>query len=157
MAHSEGQRIHDRHIDRRAYLYMRQPNRLRASDSVEIFKRQCALRQRALVLGWAADQIIVIADVGQPATPPSGREGFLRLVAEIGMGNAGFVMGLEAVRMARDSRDWHGFLEICALTDTLLLDGDSVYDPAQLPDRLILGLKGLMPEDEIRGLRLRWQ
>ena len=69
------------------------------------------------------------------------REVFQRLVAEVSLGNAGIVLGLEVSRLARNSTDWHRLLEICALADTLILDEDGVYDPAHFHDRLLLGLK----------------
>ena len=83
------------------------------------------------------------------------REGFQKLVAEVGLGRAGIVLGLEVSRLARNSTDWHRLLEICALTDTLILDEDGVYDPAHFNDRLLLGLKGTMSEAELHVLRAR--
>ena len=74
----------------------------------------------------------------------SDREGFQHLVAEVGMGRAGIVLGLEVSRLARNSTDWHRLLEICALSETLILDEDGVYDPGDFNDRLLLGLKGTM-------------
>jgi DNA invertase Pin-like site-specific DNA recombinase len=85
------------------------------------------------------------------------REGFQRLVAEVGMGNAGIVLGLEVSRLARNSTDWHRLLEICALTDTLILDEDGIYDPAHFNDRLLLGLKGTMSEAELHVIKARLQ
>ncbi len=83
------------------------------------------------------------------------REGFQRLVTEVGLGRAGIVMGLEVSRLARNSTDWHRLLEICALADTLILDEDGVYDPAHFNDRLLLGLKGTMSEAELHVLKAR--
>jgi DNA invertase Pin-like site-specific DNA recombinase len=71
------------------------------------------------------------------------------------MGRAGIVLGLEVSRLARNSTDWHRLLEICALTDTLILDEDGIYDPAHFNDRLLLGLKGTMSEAELHVLRAR--
>ena len=76
-------------------------------------------------------------------------------MAEVGLGRAGIVLGLEVSRLARNSTDWHRLLEICALTDTLILDEDGVYDPAHFNDRLLLGLKGTMSEAELHVLRAR--
>src|SRR5438876_11621298 len=83
------------------------------------------------------------------------RAGFQRLVAEVGMGRAGIVLGLEVSRLARNSSDWHRLLEICALTDTLILDEDGIYDPSHFNDRLLLGLKGTMSEAELHVMRAR--
>jgi DNA invertase Pin-like site-specific DNA recombinase len=108
-----------------------------------------------VALGWSRESIIVIdEDQGQSAASV-GRAGFQRLVAEVGLGHAGIVMSLEASRLARNSSDWHRLLEICAVTQTLILDEDGVYDPAHFNDRLLLGLKGTLSEVELHMLRAR--
>jgi DNA invertase Pin-like site-specific DNA recombinase len=125
-------------------------------ENVESTKRQYALRGRACALGWRDDQIIVIdSDQGESGASASWREGFQRLVTDVGMGRAGIVMGLEVSRLARNNADWHRLLEICALADTLILDEDGVYDPASFNDRLLLGLKGTMSEAELHVLKAR--
>src|SRR5438445_13829820 len=92
-------------------------------ENTESTQRQYALRQRAIALGWRQDQIIVIdSDLGQSGASAVDREGFQKLVGETGMGRAGIVLGLEVSRLARNSADWHRLLEICALSDTLILD-----------------------------------
>jgi DNA invertase Pin-like site-specific DNA recombinase len=102
------------------------------------------------------EQISVIdSDLGQSGASAVDREGFQRLVAEVGMGKAGIVMGLEVSRLARNSMDWHRLLEICALSDTLILDEDGLYDPQDFNDRLLLGMKGTMSEAELHWLRAR--
>lgn len=156
MDQGANQKVQARHIRRRAYLYVRQSSMRQVFENTESTKRQYALRQRAIALGWPAEQVIVIDDdQGQSGASATGREGFQRLVAEVGMGNAGIVMGLEVSRLARNSSDWHRLLEICALTDTLILDEDGIYDPAHFNDRLVLGLKGTMSEAELHVLRAR--
>src|SRR5712691_7942126 len=87
--------------------------------------------------------------------PPIAKDS--RLVTVVSLGRAGIVLGLEVSRLARNSMDWHRLLEICALTDTLILDEDGVYDPAHFNDRLLLGLKGTMSEAELHVLRARLQ
>ena len=150
------QKITPRHLRRTAYLYVRQSTLRQVFENTESTKRQYALRQRAVALGWAHDQIVVIdSDQGQSGASAVEREGFQHLVAEVGMGRAGLVMGLEVSRLARNSTDWHRLLEICALTDTLILDEDGVYDPSHFNDRLLLGLKGTMSEAELHVLRAR--
>ena len=156
MEQTANQKVQTRHLRRRAYLYVRQSSMRQVLENTESTKRQYALRQRAIALGWSADQILVIDDdQGQSGASADGREGFQRLVAEVGMGKVGIVMGLEVSRLARNSSDWHRLLEICALTDTLILDEDGVYDPAHFNDRLVLGLKGTMSEAELHVLRAR--
>jgi DNA invertase Pin-like site-specific DNA recombinase len=150
------QKITARHLTRNAYLYIRQSTLRQVFENTESTARQYALRQRAVALGWAAEQIIVVdCDQGQSGASMAGRDGFQRLVADVGLGRAGIVMGLEVSRLARNSSDWHRLLEICALSDTLILDEDGVYDPAYFNDRLLLGLKGTMSEAELHVLRAR--
>lgn len=144
------------HLSRNAYLYVRQSTLRQVVENTESTKRQYALRQRAVALGWSEDQIVVIdKDLGQSAASASDRAGFGELVAEVGMGRAGIVLGLEVSRLARNNTDWHRLLEICALFKTLILDEDGIYDPAHFNDRLLLGLKGTMSEAELHVLRAR--
>jgi DNA invertase Pin-like site-specific DNA recombinase len=152
------QKVKPTHLKRAAYLYVRQSTLRQVFENVESTKRQYALRQHAVALGWSADQITVIdSDLGQSGASAADREGFQRLVTEVSLGRAGIVLGLEVSRLARNSTDWHRLLEICALTDTLILDEDGVYDPAHFNDRLLLGLKGTMSEAELHVLRARLQ
>jgi DNA invertase Pin-like site-specific DNA recombinase len=144
------------HLKRAAYLYIRQSTLRQVLENTESTERQYALRRRALVLGWPEERIVVIdEDQGQSGASTNGRGGFQRLVAEVGMGQAGIVMGLEVSRLARNCADWHRLLEICALTHCLILDEDGLYDPGHYNDRLLLGLKGTMSEAELHILRAR--
>ena len=150
------QKVQASHLQRDAYLYVRQSTLRQVFENTESTQRQYALRQQAVALGWPQERIIVIdSDLGQSGASAAGREGFQRLVAEVGMGRAGIVLGLEVSRLARNCTDWHRLLEICALTDTLILDEDGLYDPAHFNDRLLLGLKGTMSEAELHVLRAR--
>ena len=144
------------HLKRDAYVYVRQSSLRQVLENTESTERQYALQQRAIALGWHIDQVIVIdSDLGQSGASSVDREGFQRLVTEVGMGRAGIVMGLEVSRLARNNADWHRLLEICALADTLILDEDGIYDPAHFNDRMLLGLKGTMSEAELHILRAR--
>jgi len=156
MSTETNQKVTASHLKRSAYLYVRQSTVRQVFENTESTQRQYALRQRAIALGWPSDRVIVIdSDLGQSGASAVDREGFQRLVAEVGMGRAGIVLGLEVSRLARNSTDWHRLLEICALTDTLILDEDGIYDPAHFNDRLLLGLKGTMSEAELHMLRAR--
>ena len=149
-------KVQPHHLERAAYLYVRQSSMKQVIENVESTKRQYALRGRATALGWADDRVIVIdSDQGESGASAAWREGFQRLVSDVGMGRAGIVMGLEVSRLARNNADWHRLLEICALADTLILDEDGVYDPANFNDRLLLGLKGTMSEAELHVLKAR--
>ena len=153
---NESLKVQPHHLERGAYLYVRQSSMRQVIENVESTKRQYALRGRAIALGWRDDQIIVIDnDQGESGASAAWREGFQRLVTDVGMGHAGIVMGLEVSRLARNNADWHRLLEICALADTLILDEDGVYDPASFNDRLLLGLKGTMSEAELHVLKAR--
>ena len=150
------QKVTARHLARRAYLYVRQSTVRQVFENTESTQRQYGLRQRAVALGWPSERIIIIdSDLGQSGASAVDREGFQQLVAEVGLGRAGIVLGLEVSRLARNSTDWHRLLELCALADTLILDEDGVYDPADFNDRLLLGLKGTMSEAELHVLRAR--
>jgi DNA invertase Pin-like site-specific DNA recombinase len=144
------------HLARTAFLYVRQSTLRQVLQNTESTQRQYALRQRAIQLGWPTDRIVVIdTDQGQSGASAADREGFQRLVAEVGVGRAGIVLGLEVSRLARNNADWHRLLEICALTGTLICDEDGLYDPADFNDRLLLGLKGTMSEAELHFIRAR--
>jgi DNA invertase Pin-like site-specific DNA recombinase len=153
---SESSKIKPEHLRRHAYLYVRQSSLHQVRDNRESTARQYDLKRRAHVLGWSSEQIVVIdEDLGISGASAVGRDGFQRLVADVGLGRAGLVMGLEVSRLARSSADWHRLLEICAMTGTLILDEDGIYDPSYFNDRLLLGLKGTMSEAELHMLRAR--
>jgi len=144
------------HLRRDAYLYVRQSTVRQVFENTESTRRQYALRERAVALGWPIERVHVIdADLGKSGASSADREGFQKLVSEVGMGRAGIVLGLEVSRLARNSTDWHRLLEICALTDTLILDEDGIYSPGDFNDRLLLGLKGTMSDAELHVLRAR--
>ena len=158
MSHDSQGKIRTQHLRRGAYLYVRQSSLRQVMENTESTERQYALRQRAIQLGWAQEQIVVIdSDLGQSGASATDRLGFQYLVAEVGLAHAGIVMGLEVSRLARNSADWHRLLEMCALTDTLILDEDGLYDPAHFNDRLLLGLKGTMSEAELHIIKARLQ
>src|SRR5713226_56694 len=155
---NESRKVQSHHLERDAYLYIRQSSMKQVIENIESTKRQYALRGRATALGWADDRVVVVdSDQGESGASAAWREGFRRLVTDVGLGRAGIVMGLEVSRLARNNADWHRLLEICALADTLILDEDGVYDPAHFNDRLLLGLKGTMSEAELHVLRARLQ
>jgi DNA invertase Pin-like site-specific DNA recombinase len=149
-------KVTPRHLARTAYLYVRQSTLRQVVEHTESAARQYALRQRAIALGWPSEQIVVIdCDQGQSGASAADRAGFQQLVAEVGLGHAGIVLGLEVSRLARSSMDWHRLLELCSLSQTLILDEDGLYDPSNFNDRLLLGLKGTMSEAELHVLRAR--
>ncbi|MGP8235172.1 MAG: recombinase family protein [Limisphaerales bacterium] len=144
------------HLKRIAYLYVRQSTLRQVFENTESTHRQYDLRQRAIALGWPEERIEVIdcdqAHSGQSAVE---RDGFQYLVSQVGLGRAGLVMGLEVSRLARNCADWHQLMQICGLTNALILDQDGLYDPSDFNDRLVLGLKATMSEAELHILKSR--
>jgi DNA invertase Pin-like site-specific DNA recombinase len=155
MTEGTARKVQAAHLSRNAFLYVRQSTLKQVAENQESTRRQYALRERASALGWAPEQLVVVdCDLGVSGAS-ADREGFQRLVAEVGMGRAGIVLGLEVSRLARNCTDWHRLLEICGLTETLILDEDGLYDPTDYNDRLLLGLKGTLSEAELHMLRAR--
>ena len=144
------------HLRRDAYLYVRQSTLRQVAENGESTQRQYALRDRAVAAGWPTERVHVIdRDLGKSGSSAMARDGFQELVSEVALAKAGIVMGLEVSRLARNSADWHRLVELCALTATLILDEDGIYDPASFNDRLLLGLKGTMSEAELHILKAR--
>lgn len=149
-------KVTNQHLQRDAYLYIRQSTPRQVLENTESTQRQYALRDRALALGWPLDRIHVLdSDLGKSGSQSAGRDGFQKLVSEVALGKAGLVMGLEVSRLARNSADWHRLIELCSLAGALILDEDGIYDPANFNDRLLLGLKGTMSEAELHFLKAR--
>jgi DNA invertase Pin-like site-specific DNA recombinase len=149
-------KIQGRHRDRLAVVHVRQSTLQQVDRHPESTRLQYALAERAQQLGWVPERVVVIDDdLGRSGASAEARPGFQRLVAEVGLGRVGLVLGVEMSRLARSCRDWHQLLEICALFDTLLADSDGVLDPAVHNDRLLLGLKGTMSEAELHILKSR--
>jgi DNA invertase Pin-like site-specific DNA recombinase len=144
------------HLSRPALLYVRQSSLKQVIHNTESAIRQYDLRGKAIALGWPAGQITVIdIDQGHSGASAADREGFQQLVAEVSLGRAGIVLGLECSRLARNNADWHQLLELCAMTGTLICDEDGLYDPRNFNDRLVLGMKGQISEYELHFIRAR--
>jgi DNA invertase Pin-like site-specific DNA recombinase len=135
-------RVASHHLSRDAYLYIRQSTLRQVNENGESTRRQYALRDRAIALGWPAQRIHIIdQDLGMSGAHSVARDGFRELVAAVGLRKVGIVLGLEVSRLARNSIDWQQLLQLCAYTDTLILDEEGIYDPSAFNDRLLLGLK----------------
>jgi DNA invertase Pin-like site-specific DNA recombinase len=149
-------KVTDRHLRRLAVVYVRQSTRQQLVDHQESTRLQYALVDRATMLGWQADRVVVIDDdQGMSGASAVARTGFQRLVTEIGLDHVGLVLGIEMSRLARSGRDWYQLIELCALSGTTLADLDGVYDPAEYNDRLLLGLKGTINEAELHLIKQR--
>jgi DNA invertase Pin-like site-specific DNA recombinase len=144
------------HLRRDAFIYIRQSTPRQVLENTESTKRQYALRDHAVALGWPGEHIHTIDDdLGIPGEHAENRDGFQHLVSEVALSHVGIVLGLEVSRLARNNADWQRLLELCALSGTLISDEDGVYDPAHFNDRLLLGLKGTMSEAEVHVLKAR--
>jgi len=148
------EKIKAHHLERAAYVYVRQSTPHQVRSHLESKERQYALAGRAEQLGFSK-VVVIDEDLGRSGAGTQERPGFGRLLASVCQGLAGAVLALEASRLARNNRDWHHLIDLCALTETLLVDSDGIYDPRQLNDRLVLGLKGSMAEFELGLLRQR--
>ena len=146
------------HLERRAVVYLRQSTPSQVESNRESTERQYALADRAQLLGWDVSQIQILdGDLGKSGQTTTGRKDFHQLMAAVGLGEVGGVFALEASRFSRSQADWHKLLDICALTDTLVIDHDGVYNPNDFNDRVLLGFKGTWSHTELHGMRLRLQ
>ena len=150
--------ISPKHLERKAYIYIRQSTLTQLKKNQESTKRQYALREKAMSLGWSSKMIHIIdSDLGKSGTTSKERTGFKKLISEVATQNVGIVMGLEVSRLARDCEDWHHLIKLCILTSTLISDEQGVYDPKTPNDHLLLGFKGSISEAELYFLRSRLQ
>jgi len=149
-------KIKPAHLQREAFVYVRQSTPSQVENNRESTERQYALANRAVELGWQREQVTVVdEDLGLSGSGADKRSGFARLIAAVAMRLVGIVMGLEVSRLARNNADWYRLLDLCAMTDTLIGDADGLYHPAWFNDRLLLGLKGTMSEAELHIIRAR--
>lgn len=143
-------------LRRTALIYVRQSSPGQVLRNIESQERQYELVERAVSLGWRREQVVVIdEDLGLSGSEATKRSGFQRLVADVALGHVGVVVGIEVSRLARRNADWYNLMDLCALTDTLIADGDGVYHPADYNSRLVLGLKGTIAEAELHLIRGR--
>lgn len=146
------------HLNRQAFIYVRQSSLAQVQTHTGSTARQYDLVKRVLDLGWPQERIVVIdQDQGHSGSSVEGRDGFQHLMTQVGLGLAGAVVSIEVSRLARACSDWYRLLELCALSHTLVVDDESVYDPNQYNDRLLLGFKGTMSEAELHWLSQRMQ
>ena len=151
-------KVQTHHLQRPAYVYIRQSTMGQVRHHQESTERQYALKNRALEMQWQADQVRVLdRDLGRSGAQSTEREDFKILIADVSMGNVGAIFALEASRLARSNLDWHRLIEICGLTKTLVVDEDGCYDPAEFNDALLLGLKATIAQAELHFIRARLQ
>lgn len=151
-------KIAPQHLQKTAYVYIRQSSMGQVRHHRESTERQYALQNKAAALGWHHSRIKVLdGDLGRSGSSTTDRTDFKSLVADVSLGNAGAVLALEASRLARSNADWHRLIEICGITKTLIIDEDGCYDPSDFNDGLLLGLKGTMAQAELHFIHSRLQ
>ncbi|MDX2504265.1 MAG: recombinase family protein [Gammaproteobacteria bacterium] len=151
-------KIQSQHLEKPAYIYLRQSTMGQVLHHQESTERQYALKDKALSLGWSLEQVRILdQDLGISGTQSHNRDGFKILVADVSMNKVGAVISLEASRLSRSNSDWHRLVELCSLTNTLIIDEDGCYDPADFNDRLLLGIKGTISQAELHFIRARLQ
>lgn len=148
------EKIQRTHQERAAIIYVRQSSMEQVRHNLESQRRQYELADLARQVGFTTVTVID-EDLGRSGSGSVERSGFLRLLDLVFQGKVGAVFALEASRLARNNRDWHHLVDLCATAQTLVVDHDGVYDPRLLNDRLLLGLKGTMSEFELGLLRQR--
>jgi len=155
---SANPKIQKTHLDRDAWVYVRQSTDHQVQNHLESKQRQYGLADVAVSYGWPRERVRVVDDdQGRSGASTSGRVGFTRLVEGVALKRAGIVLGLEVSRLARNNSDWYQLLDLCSVTATLIGDSDGIYDPSVFNDRLVLGLKGTMSEAELHVLRGRME
>jgi DNA invertase Pin-like site-specific DNA recombinase len=154
--HRRASKVGPAQLDRIAIVYIRQSSPQQVLDHRESRARQYALADYAQQLGWPQERILVIdEDQGQSASSAEERSGFQRLLTEVTLKHVGLILGLELSRLCRSNRDWAYLSDVCGVFDTLLGDQDGIYDPQDVNDRMILGLKGILSEMELTMMRNR--
>jgi len=153
---SKSELVTAQHLQRKAIIYIRQSTPHQVLSNQESLRLQYALQQRALELGWRAEDIEIIDyDLGLTAAFASHRSGFQELVTKVSLGQVGIVLSVEVTRLSRNCSDWYPLLDVCAYRGCLIADCDGIYDPGSANGRLLLGLKGQLAELELHTIRAR--
>jgi DNA invertase Pin-like site-specific DNA recombinase len=149
-------KIQPTHLQRQAFVYVRQSTAAQVEHNRESTERQYRLKDRATDLGWPKHQVKIIdEDLAQSGANSLQRIGFTKMISEVALGKVGLVLSLEVSRVARNNSDWYRLLDLCSVTNTLIGDGDGLYHPGLFNDRLLLGMKGTMAEAELHVIRAR--
>jgi len=153
---SLNEKINANHLNRCAYVYVRQSTASQVQHNRESTDRQYKLADRAVLLGWPQPQIRIIdEDLARSGSTTTDRNGFAAMITEVALGHVGLILSIEVSRVARNNADWYRLLDLCGVTDTLIGDEDGLYHPGLFNDRLLLGLKGTMAEAELHVIRAR--
>jgi DNA invertase Pin-like site-specific DNA recombinase len=152
------QKIASSQLERLAIVYLRQSSPKQVRENFRSTERQYALADEAARLGWERERVVVVdGDLGLSGRDAQARESYKQLVARVCLGEVGAIFGLEVARLGRNNAEHHRLLEFCALTDTLIVDTDGIYDLQDFNDRMILGLKAQWSEAELHIMASRLQ
>jgi DNA invertase Pin-like site-specific DNA recombinase len=153
---NNNEKVQPTHLQRQAFVYVRQSTAAQVEHNKESTDRQYKLRDQAINLGWPEQQVKIIdEDLAKSGADSSRRTGFTNMISEVALGKVGLILALEVSRVARNSSDWYRLLDLCSVTNTLIGDGDGLYHPGLFNDRLLLGMKGTMAEAELHVIRAR--
>jgi DNA invertase Pin-like site-specific DNA recombinase len=108
------EKIQPMHTEREAHVYIRQSTMQQVRTRLEGQRRQYDLRERAISLGFQS-VVVIDEDLGRSGTGSVERPGFGRLLAAVCDGRVGAILALEASRLARNNRDWHHLIDLCAM------------------------------------------
>lgn len=151
---SQSPKIQPVHLERLAYVYIRQSSMRQVEENLESQDLQYSLVRRAQALGWCESQVVVIDDdLGKSAISAAGRQGFQTLVAAVGLGQVGMILVTDVSRLARNCSDWYRLLDLASLYGALISDASGIFDPRIYDDRLLLGLKGAFSEAQWYSMR----
>jgi DNA invertase Pin-like site-specific DNA recombinase len=153
---SRSELVSQTHLHRKALIYIRQSTPHQVLSNQESLHLQYALQQRAIDLGWRAqDTEIIDSDLGMTGTSASHRVGFQELVTRVTLGQVGIILSVDVTRLSRNCCDWYPLLDVCGYRGCLIADRDGIYDPGAANGRLLLGLKGQLSELELHTIRAR--
>jgi DNA invertase Pin-like site-specific DNA recombinase len=151
-------KINDQHLQRWAYIYVRQSTLRQVAEHQESQDLQYQLAARARTLGWPDARIHIIDDdLGKSAVSRSDRFGFQRLFTDVGTGKVGILLVTDVSRLARNCADWYQLLDLAAFNHVLVSDSGGVYNPRAYDDRLLLGVKGAFSEAQWHVMRQQMQ
>jgi excisionase family DNA binding protein len=150
-------KIGRQHLERRAIVYLRQSTARQVRENFRSTELQYGLAEEAVKLGWQPEQILTVdGDLGISSTRDSeARDSYKELVGRVCLGEVGAIFGLEVSRLARSNAETQRLLEYCGLTDTLVIDGDGIYDLRDVNDQIVLGVKGQLAQIELHVMSSR--
>jgi DNA invertase Pin-like site-specific DNA recombinase len=150
--------IHPWHLERLAFVYLRQSSPTQVKRNVEGKERQRRMRQHVLELGWPEHQVCMLAgDTGNSGGSLHGRDDYQRMLEAVVAQHARLICACELSRLVRDNQDWNQLVRVCRYKGVLLADEHRIYDPTSSQDRVLLGIQGAFSEYELAMITERMQ